>query len=64
MCHIGFWSGGQVLGNLSLGLWGVWETVSGQHHFELRKGGVFRMIPAYLIDNMDREVMAWDTRAA
>ncbi|GMH98733.1 hypothetical protein TrST_g13627 [Triparma strigata] len=64
VCHIGFWSGGQVLGNLSLGLWGVWETVSGQHHFELRKGGVFRMIPSYLIDNCSREVVAWDVRAA
>ncbi|GMH79126.1 hypothetical protein TL16_g08039 [Triparma laevis f. inornata] len=64
VCHIGFWSGGQVLGNLSLGLWGVWETVSGQHHFELRKGGVFRMIPTYLIDNCSREVFSWDVRAA
>eukprot|EP01039_Chlorochromonas_danica_P007214 gene7214-7980_t len=29
------------------GLWGVWETNSGQTHFDLQKGGVFRITPIY-----------------
>jgi len=27
------------------GFWGVWELVTGVPHFELEKGGVFRLVP-------------------
>ena len=62
ICHIGFWSGGSVLGDLSMGLWGVWETVTGLPHFELRKGGVFRMIPTHIVDRIDKEISPWDMK--
>jgi len=47
-----------------MGLWGVWETVSGQPHFELKKGGVFRMIPSYILDEFAGTVEPWDYRLA
>ena len=28
-----------------LGLWGVWEIVTGRNNFELQRGGVFRLCP-------------------
>lgn len=31
--------------NPTVGYWGVWETNSGQSHFDLQKGGVFRAVP-------------------
>jgi hypothetical protein len=45
-----------------MGLWGVWETVSNQSHFELKKGGVFRMVPSYVLDEFSGEIEPWDFR--
>ena len=64
VCHIGFWNSGKILGSLSMGMWGVWETVSGQHHFELKKGGVFRMVPSYVLDEFSGEIEPWDYRVS
>ena len=62
VCHIGFFNSGTILGSLSMGLWGVWETVSNQSHFELKKGGVFRMVPSYVLDEFSGEIEPWDFR--
>ena len=62
VCHIAFWNSGMILGPQSMGLWGVWETVSGQPHFELKKGGVFRMVPSYVLDEFSEDIEAWDYR--
>jgi hypothetical protein len=41
----------------SQGLWGVWETASGQAHYELQKGGVFRAVPLESLDPLGRGVI-------
>lgn len=43
-CGSDYWR--QCAEKWSLGLWGVWETCTSQPHYELQKGGVFRMTPA------------------
>ena len=69
--HIGHWSGGNgALGPKSCGLWGTWEPVSSQRHFELQKGGVFRLIPTEMLERMfdvgeegiETVIQPWDVR--
>jgi hypothetical protein len=47
--HVAFWAGdGTQDGGASAsdaGFWGVWELVTGEPHFELQGGGVFRFVP-------------------
>ena len=42
--QVAFWSDEGATGT-GLGLWGIWELVTGRPHFELNKGGVFRIMP-------------------
>ncbi len=63
VCHIGYWSKGKALGLSSVGLYGVWEVVSNDQHFRLNKGGVWRLVPKYVVDGMEG-VETWDVRAA
>jgi len=62
VAHICHFSAGSILGPLSSGLWGVWETVTSSPHFELLKGGVFRMIPSHYIEELSCAVEPWDAR--
>ncbi len=47
-CESDYWR--QRAEKWSLGLWGVWETCTSQPHYELQKGGVFRMTP---VENLE-----------
>ncbi len=47
--HVGYWSEEGPTGT-GLGLWGVWEVVTSAPHFELQKGGVFRLVPLTAAD--------------
>ena len=60
--HICHFDAGTILGPLSMGIWGVWEAITNNPHFELQKGGVFRMIPSYLVEGLGRDVDCWDIR--
>jgi hypothetical protein len=62
VAHIAYWSDGAILGPFSRGLWGVWETVTSSSHFELKKGGVFRMIPSHFLEELSTEIEPWDAR--
>ena len=61
VCHIGHYSNGAVLGPLSMGFWGVWEIVTNRPHYKLDKGGVFRMVPTHLVE--DLVIDSWNWRA-
>jgi len=64
IAHIGHYSCGTVLGELSVGFWGVWELVTSNPHYKLEKGGVFRMIPSYIVEEVGREnIVCWDPRS-
>ena len=43
--HVAFWSGGGSGSSSDAGFWGIWELVTGEPHFELQGGGVFRLVP-------------------
>ena len=48
--HVAFWAGdgtedGGGASCSDAGFWGVWELVTGEPHFELQGGGVFRFVP-------------------
>ena len=45
--HICWYSDGGTNGPASsaAGLWGVWEMTTSRPHFELQRGGVFRIVP-------------------
>lgn len=51
VAHVAFWAGpGTEDGRdgdpcSDAGFWGVWELVTGEPHFELQGGGVFRLVP-------------------
>lgn len=42
--HVAFWVGGDSHSLSVGGFWGIWEHVTGEPHFELERGGVFRFV--------------------
>lgn len=42
--HVAFWVGGSADTLSESGFWGIWEHVTGEPHFELDRGGVFRYV--------------------
>ena len=47
VCHVAFWAG------LDVGFWGIWELVTSRPHFELQRGGCFRLVPVDLAIGAD-----------